>query len=95
MILWATDLPPAVMQRTLKKNLNPEVLRKAIEADIPEADRDYTATHPPCPGGFAHRHYAVLNVAAQNSFEAGVVANPLVAFRHMKLVIDKYLRSRS
>ena len=81
------------MVKAAEKRL--QFVLKAINRDLPEAQAEFDADHPPCRPGPRCRHHALLEVAAQNAFEAGHARNPTVAFRMMQVVLDKYLRSRS
>lgn len=72
-----------------------EATRLAVIEDLPEAMREYDAAHPPCQPGPYCMHDALLDVAAHNAFEDGHFRNPIVAFRVLRGILQKYIRSRS
>ena len=70
--------------------------RNFIIEFVPEAIRDFEASHPPCPvRSGACRRLALLEAVACFLYEEGHVPNPTVEFQSLRRTVDKYIRSLS
>ena len=70
--------------------------RRAVMAFLPEAIDHFDASHPPCPVRSVEcRRLALLEEMACWAYEQDIVPNPTIEFRRMRVMVDRYLKSRS